>query len=427
MNFFNRHKDLFLIKLFSVNSLGVLGRSALVIFSQKIVAVFLGPEGMALVGNLKNAMALLGLGASFGVDQGVLNYQSKHEGENQHLKKLYGTSLAFSVIGSIIVFCVLFFGSKFWSNYVFNTAKFDYLFIILSFILPFTAIYNLCFSIISGKSNYKKATIISFTANALSTLLVLLFVFKYQLSGVLLAVTLTPVLQLLSLVVFGRNEIKLLLKSKIQFNKLFRSKLMGFIIMAFVAVVLSNLVDIELRNYLTEEISSQNAGYWTAITSLSTYYLSFMAGIYTLYILPKYAKIESFKAYKLELINIYKIILPIFIIMFLGIYLGRDFIIEILYSKAFSPMKVLFKWQLIGDLVKIVAVVMAYQLVAKNKWKLFILTEFMSYALFYFLGIYFVEKNGVEGIVFAHFVRYLLYLLIIVWSVRYIFKKSDAK
>ena len=178
----------------------------------------------------------------------------------------------------------------------------------------------------------------------------------------LLAVTLTPVLQLLSLVVFGRNEIKLLLKSKIQFNKLFRSKLMGFIIMAFVAVVLSNLVDIELRNYLTEEISSQNAGYWTAITSLSTYYLSFLAGIYTLYILPKYAKIESFKAYKLELINIYKIILPIFIIMFLGIYLGRDFIIEILYSKAFSPMKVLFKWQLIGDLVKIVAVVMAYQL-----------------------------------------------------------------
>ena len=410
-----------------MNSLGVVGRSLLVVFTQKIVAFFLGPDGMALVGNFKNALALLGLGASTGVDQGLLNFQSKYENKDQLLKKLYGTSLAFSVFGSLVVFCILFFGSKFWSNYLFYTPKYSFLFVILAFLMPFTAIYNLCFSIINGKSNYKKATLISFTSSALSTLLVLVLVIYYQLSGVLLAVALTPVLQLLTLAVFGKKEIRLLLNAKIGFNKLFTSRLMGFIIMSFVAVALNNFVDIELRNYLIEKISAQEAGYWTAISSLSTYYLSFMVGVYSLYILPRYAKINNFAIFKLELANIYKVILPIFLAMFIGIYLGKNLVISMLFSDEFLPMKILFKWQLIGDFIKIIAVVMAYQLVAKNEWKLFVLTEFISYALFYFLGIYYVEKNGVEGIVFAHFVRYIFYLLIVLMSVRYTFKKRKAK
>ncbi|WP_370476807.1 O-antigen translocase [Tamlana flava] len=427
MKFLKHHKNLFLIKLFSVNSLGVVGKSLLVVFTQKIVAVFLGPEGMALAGNLKNALAFLGLGVTSGVDQGLLSYQSKYENKSRLLNKLYGTSMAFSIVGSILVFFVLFFGSKFWSNYLFSTPNYSYLFIILSFLLPFIAVYNLCFSIISGKSNYKKATLISFVSSALSVVLVLLLVINYRLSGVLLAITLTPILQLLALALLGKKEILLLFKNRIEFNKLFRSRLVGFMIMSFVAVALNNFVDIELRNYLIEKLSTKEAGYWTAISSLSTYYLSFMAGIYTLYILPKYAKIDGFTEYKFELINIYKIILPIFLVMFIVIYLCKGFVIKTLFSDEFLPMEILFKWQLIGDFVKIIAVVMAYQLVARNEWRLFILTEFVSYIILYFLGVYYIEKNGVEGIVFAHFVRYLLYLLIIVLSVRYAFIKRKVK
>lgn len=424
MKLFNKHNDVFLVKLFSINSLGVIAKSIIGIFTQKIVAVFLGPEGMALLGNLKNSLALLGLGATSGVDQGMLNYQSKYQNSKGLLQKLYGTSLAFSLVGSIVVFCVLFFGSNFWSNYLFGTPSFSYLFVILSFTMPFTAIYNLCFSIISGQSNYKKATLISFVVSVLSALLVLVLVVNYQLSGGLLAVALTPVLQLLTLINFARRETRLLVKSKIYFNKLFKSKLTGFIIMSLVAVVLSNLVDIELRNYLIDKLSADEAGYWTAITGLSTYYLSFMTGVYTLYVLPKYAKIEGFNTFKLELVSIFKILLPIFSVLFIVIYYSRDLVISLLYSSEFSPMRLLFKWQLIGDFVKIISVVIAYQLIAKNSWQLFIATEFVSYVLLYFLGIYFVEKSGVEGMVFAHFVRYLLYLFIIIAAVGYTFKKK---
>lgn len=425
MKFLKEHKDLFLVKLFSFNSVGVILRSILGLISQKLIAVFLGPEGVALVGNLRNTLALFGLGATTGIDQGVLKYQSEFEEEPSVLKKLYITSAAYALLGSIIVFLILFFGATFWSNYLFKTPKFDYLFIILSFTMPFTALYNLSFAVINGKSNYKKATIVSFVTYTLVTLLIIILVIFYQLSGALLAVTLTPITQLLTLFLFLRKEMYLFLNKKIRFDKLFKNKLFVFIIMAIAAVVLSNIVELQLRNYLIKKLSATEAGYWTSMMSLSNYYLSFMTGVYSLYVLPKYAKIKSLQAFKLELIKIYKFVIPVFCCLFLGVFIFRMFIIKILYTTEFLPMEQLFKWQLFGDLIKIIAVVLAYQFIAQKKWKLFIITEAVSYMLLYIFGVYFINKMGVEGIVFAHFLRYVIYLIIIIFTVKYSFRTNN--
>jgi PST family polysaccharide transporter len=425
LKFLKGHKDLFLIKLFSFNSIGVILRSVLGLISQKLIAVFLGPDGVALVGNLRNALALFGLGATAGIDQGVLKYQSEFEEEPSILKKLYATSAAYGLLGSIFVFLILFFGATFWSTYLFKTPKFDYLFMILSFTMPFTALYNLCFAVINGKSNYKKATIVSFVTYALVTLLVIILVIFYQLSGALLAVILTPIAQLLTLVLFARKEMHLFLNIKIWFDKLFSNKLFVFIIMAIAAVVLSNVVELQLRNYLIKKLSATEAGYWTSMMSLSNYYLSFMTGVYSLYVLPKYAKIKSLQAFKLELFKIYKFVIPVFCLFFIGVFLFKTIIIKLLFTNEFLPMEQLFKWQLFGDLVKIIAVILAYQFIAQKKWKLFIITEAISYILLYIFGVYFVNKMGVEGIVFAHFLRYVIYLVIIIFTVKYSFKTKN--
>ncbi len=426
MDLFKKNKDLFLVKLFSVNSIGVISRSVLGFVSQKIVAVYLGPNGIALLGNLRNALNLFGFVSTIGIDQGVLKYQSEFEDKPNELKKLYESSLAYSIIGSIVIFLVLFFGATYWSNYLFKTPEYNYLFVILAFTLPFTALYNLCFAIINGKSNYKKATLISFTAYAIVTLFIVALVICCDLSGALLAVVLTPIAQIITLMIFARSEMYLFYGLKIKFHKFYKNNLFVFIVMSFSAVVLGNVVELQLRNHIIKKLSIQEAGYWTSMLSLSNYYLSFMTGVYSLYILPKYAKMTSLKVFKKELVSIYKIIIPIFALMFMGIYVFREIIIQLLYSKEFLPMQSLFKWQLIGDLVKIIAAVMAYQFIAQKSWKLFIITEMISYALLYIFGVYFVDKMGIEGIVLAHFLRYVVYLIVIIFLVQYIFKKHNT-
>jgi len=292
--------------------------------------------------------------------------------------------------------------------------------------MPFMAIYNLCFAVINGKSNYKKATILSFTAYALVAFLIIFLVIFFQLSGVLLAVTLTPIVQIVVLMVFARPEFRLFASVRIGFHRLFKNNLFLFIIMSIAAVVLNNIVELQLRNHIIKKLSITEAGYWTSMLSLSSYYLSFTTGFYSLYVLPKFSKMNSLKEFKTELSHIYRIIIPVFVLLFVGIYLFREIIIQLLYTSEFLNMRVLFKWQLMGDLIKIIAIIMAYQLIAQRLWKLFITTEVISYVLFYIFGVYFTEKMGVEGLVFAHFCRYSLYLIMIILLVPTFFRNNKA-
>ena len=220
----NKNKELFLVKLFSVNSIGVILRSLLGFVSQKLIAVYLGPNGIALIGNLRNALNLFGFISTLGIDQGLLKYQSEFEDKPNDLKKLYESSLAYSLIGSSIIFAVLFFGSTFWSDYLFKTPEYSYLFVILAFTLPFTAIYNLCFAIVNGKSDYKKATLISFTVYALVTMFIVMLVICCDLDGALLTVALTPMAQIATLLLFSRSELFLFYGLKIKLHKFFKNK-----------------------------------------------------------------------------------------------------------------------------------------------------------------------------------------------------------
>ena len=87
-------------------------------------------------------------------------------------------------------------------------------------------------------------------------------------------------------------------------------------------------------------------------------------------------------------------------------------------------MAPLFKWQLLGDFVKLAALILLHQFIAKKMVRNFIFTELFSLILFYVFSYALVDNYGVEGIVFAHFVRYVLYFLLVFFLVMRYFKKQ---
>lgn len=419
-----KNNNLFLLKLFSVSSLGIALRSVFGFISQKLLAIYLGPEGLAFVGNFRNVLSLYGLSSTFGVDQGVIVLHSQLEGKTNERKSMLSTTLAYGVIGNVLAGLILLFGASYWSDLIFKSKSYNYLFYILAFQLPFMALYNFCMAVINGKSDYKKATMLSVISGALVTAVVISLVFFYYLSGVLLALTLTPILQFSILLIFAKEELKGFYKLKIFLHPLFKNKLLVFSLISFAAVMLNNFVEIALRNYIINKLSIQEAGYWTAMLNVSNYYLSFLAGLYSLYILPKYAKVKTLKEFKMEYFKVLKIIGSIFIFLLLAIYVFRKFIISLLYTDVFIPMESLFKWQLLGDGIRIVSVLLAYWFIAIKDWKVFVLTEIISYVLFFVFSVLYIEKMGVQGIVFGHFLRYVVYFPVVILFVKYTFEKN---
>jgi len=108
------------------------------------------------------------------------------------------------------------------------------------------------------------------------------------------------------------------------------------------------------------------------------------------------------------------------------VYLLRNYIIQIVYPD-FRGVEPLFKWQLLGDFVRLGALVLAHQFLAKRLVKSFVITEIISLGLFFILSKVFIQHYGTEGIVIAHFVRYVIYFVIVVFVIRAYYSNGQLK
>ena len=138
----------------------------------------------------------------------------------------------------------------------------------------------------------------------------------------------------------------------------------------------------------------------------------------SIYYLPKLSSISDKAELREELLQGYKIIMPIVIVMALVIYFFRDIIISVLFTESFSPMSELFFYQLIGSVIKVSALLLAYIMVAKAMTKLYIVSELASVASFVALSIYFMDMYGLIGVTMAFMVNYLIYTVFIYFSLR---------
>ena len=203
--------------------------------------------------------------------------------------------------------------------------------------------------------------------------------------------------------------------------------LLAFSLMSFSSMLVS-VLEIEIRNIIENAMSQKMSGIWTAMIFLSKNYMSFSVMLFSMYVLPKYATINGRKDFKKEVLNIYKTLLPIFGFGMMLVYLLRHFIMDLVFpghdKEALEP---LFKWQLLGDFVKLMASIVAYQFIAKKLVKTFIFTEIISMVLFFLFSYFLVGDYGVEGVTVAHLLRYLIYFVIVIFLVwRYFNKQKNA-
>lgn len=152
----------------------------------------------------------------------------------------------------------------------------------------------------------------------------------------------------------------------------------------------------------------------------------FSTSIFTLYVIPKFTGIFNFENFKKEVISIYKTLLPLFAAGMLLVFLLRNLIIDLIYP-GLTEMAPLFKWQLLGDFIRLASLVLAHQFLAKKLVFNFIFTEILSLSLFYGLAYFLVEKFNVEGVVIAHFIRCIITFFVISFLVIRYFRKQKTE
>ena len=93
----------------------------------------------------------------------------------------------------------------------------------------------------------------------------------------------------------------------------------------------------------------------------------------------------------------------------LSMYLLRDLIIRTLFTADFYPMRELFAWQLMGDVIKIGSWVLAYIMIGRAMVRVFVITEITFSLSFFLISWWLVDVFGLKGVAMSYAVNYSLY------------------
>ncbi|WP_299780170.1 O-antigen translocase [uncultured Formosa sp.] len=404
-----------LVKVASLNSASVIIKIVTGFLTSKAIAIFIGAEGLALIGNLRNFVSSMQSFAVLGMYNGMVKYIAEFKNDTVELSKTLSTAFYLGFISTIVVSFLCYFNAEFINTLIFPTYN-DYAYVIriMAVALPFYSMNMFAFSIMNGFSKYRMLLVVNIIGQILGSSITLILIYQNKIDGALISIVIAEsIIFLITLVgvVNQRSLIPLIRSSQVNYANI--KNLSSYSVMALFTAIVLPLVAISIRTYIIDNVGFKDAGFWEAMTRISKYYLMFVSSLMSLYILPRFSEIDNNKEFREEVFGFYKTIIPVFGLGLLVIFLLRRFIVAIVFTDEFKPVEDLFLWQLLGDFIKVLSIVISYQFLAKKMFWHYIITEAFSVMTLYLTSIYFIDLYGVKGATIAHFVTYVMYYGII--------------
>lgn len=404
-----------LVNVVWLHSATVLTKIVAGFLTTKFIAVFIGAEGLALIGNLRNFLTAVQSFSTVGLYNGMVKFIAEFKNDITKLSKTLSTTYYFGFFAMFLIALLCYFNADFINNVIFSERyNYGYVIKILALALPFYTLNMFSFSIMNGFAKYSFLMVINIIGQIMGLCVTLILIWQDNIDGALISVVISPSLIFLITIVGFVNRKSLISNIKvtsIDFSML--KKLSPFAIMATVSGFALPLVMIGIRNYIISVEGMEAAGFWEAMNRISVYYLMFINSIMALYFLPRFQEIDSKQEFRKEVFDFYKTMIPVFALGLLTIYLLRPFIVALFLTDDFVRVEDLFGWQLLGDFVRILAIVISYQFIAKKMFFHFIITEFFLVLMLYLSSTYFIDLYGVKGANIAHFVSYVMYYIIV--------------
>lgn len=354
--------------------------------------------------------------ANGGITSGVTKYIAEYGSDHVYQKTIIKTGLSVAFYCSLILGLVNFVFAEKLSFYLFHTTAYVSIFRILAFTLVFASLNSTLLAVLNGYKQIKLYISIGILTSLAGLVLTFILALNWQVYGAILSLVLTQTIIGTFTLIYVRNfewfsfdflSLKTITRSVI-------IKLSGYTAMALTSACAVPISQILIRNYIADNFSMAEAGYWQAVWKISEVYLMIITTSLATYYLPRLSEISCARELRQEIIRGYKFLLPTTVIMSACIYYLRDHIILILFTPQFMPMKELFLFQLIGDVLKISSWLLAYLMLAKAMIKTFIITEIIFAVSFVSLTQWFAGQYGLVGVTYGYAVNYAIYFLLMI-------------
>ncbi len=380
--------------------------------TNKIIAVYLGTNGMFLLGQLKDFLKITSVFSNLGTTNGTIKYAAEYQEDPDQLKPYLANAFKIHLVLSAVIGLLTILLKNWLSEYLFKTDQYGTFLLVLGLSIVTFSLHTLFVTVLIGLKRVKLYVWINILSTIVSAIVLILLVLKYEIIGALYAFAINQFLVLLisfTMVIVYKGFDLGMLKSVLNMSVI--RNLSKFSIMALVGPVCLVLATLFVRNYIIKNFDADHAGSWEAMIRLSGIYILFLTTTFRIYILPTFSKLSGLKL-RSEIFKIWRYTFPIIIIIGAGIYLLRDFVINTLFDEKFYLIGTLIAFYILGDTIKINSWVLGNVMIAKVRTKAFIFFQIEWALVFTILTVLLTPDYGFVGVSYAYFGAYVVHFVL---------------
>jgi polysaccharide transporter, PST family len=360
----------------SLNAVAIAIRLFAAFAVNKILAVYVGASGYALIGQLQNVTAALTMFAAGATNQGVTKLTAECQDDVEGLKLVWraATAIALGCSGIVATLCIVFATPL--ATAILKAPELFYVFIIFGAGVLFAGFNLLLLAVANGLTDFRAFILANITGSIFTLSVSAGLTVTYGLAGGLIAFAIGQSIPLASTLWVCRH--RHWLKWELFFGRVDRNamgRLSGFIAMGVTTALATPLSQIAAREFVIGHFGLTYAGYWEAMNRISNLYLLFFTSTLSLAYLPALSAARDAATVNVTVYRMVVIFAPLTALCSFIVYRCQDVIIHILFTPEFSSMKRLFFYQTIGDTVKVVSWIFAYVMIGRGMAKAYILTE----------------------------------------------------
>ncbi|MER0459741.1 O-antigen translocase [Aeromonas caviae] len=409
-----------LLKVTAMTGLLTLLKMAMGFVIAKVVAVYTGPTGMAMLGQVQSMVTSLNGIINAPAGSGVVRFTAEQQGKGfEACAPWWRAALQWVLIISAIAIPVGLLLAEQIATWLFQDKTLSWIVMATVCVLPFSAIGTLCNSVINGQQLYRRYVGLGMLSVLISSSVMLVMIVQADIKGALLAAAVQSAL--IGLAMLFANLRQPWLRIRYWWgvtDSVARHNIGGYMLMAITSALTAPVSLILVRNILIDQVGWEAAGQWQAVWKISEVYLGVITMALSTYYLPRLSSLIGVDAIVGEIHKTVLVIIPIVVVMAIGIYLLRDVAIWLLFTDKFSAARDLFAMQLCGDVIKIASWLYAYPMLSRGSTRWFMATEILFSMIFVALTYLSVSNVGIKGATLAYLMNYSIYFLCVFLNVK---------
>ncbi|WP_281257250.1 O-antigen translocase [Stutzerimonas kunmingensis] len=392
----------------------------------KVLAWSLGPEGFGLFGQLMALVAIAGMLAGGGVSNGLIKVLAKAPVTEPEGKAWFASAATLSVLisaGAALLLCAF---SGVLSEY-FMPSVGALLFVTLGFSQMIVAVGNLPLAEASSRGDTRTYALINIIGTVLGSGLIVLAALAVGFVGAAYAVAIMPAMVgVAALVYLVTRRRELFACSYWLFASARMKHLMMFSLVTLIGALSVPLAQMFIRDVIGRTLGWEQAGLWQGVVKLSDVYMQFVGVMLLHFVMPRYSAASDKKRLFNEWLISVSVLVAVLLIGFIVFYFLRNFIVSLIFSNAFLPMKQLLAPQMAGDVARTVAASISYIFMARGAVHVSIVFELLQGLILVCAFNIMFGSEGVMAPVYAHLFTYLSLTLVMAFGLFFWMKRSAS-